>query len=337
MAHPSDEERTGLLGQARALLASGDPHGVVGALAGLAHVELITEPELGYLLANALRRTGDAERATTVVEALAGPCERRGRDRLWRERLNLEAALAFDAGALDVAHTGWSQLVDTATRANDSELLRRAHNNLGVVHTLLGEWDAALTHYGRALAVARRLGDVRGMAEAHQNLGMAYRELDFVVDADSHFRSAIELGRSSGYDDIVGRAEEERALACLFAGDTARALALAARALERFRHAREPLGEAEAERVLGIIALSEGRLDDALSHLNRALGTAQSLGAVLLEAETLEALAALASLNHDDAAAGESAARSDGLFEAMNASAWGRQIRLRMREVAGPG
>lgn len=144
-----------LLARARALLAN-DAHGVVSALGTLPEAELLAEPELGYLLANALRRTGEAGRAGHLVRALAGPCERRGRDRLWLERINLEAALAFDAGALDVALAGWAAVVDAATAADDAELLRRAHNNLGVIHTLLGQWEAALTHYGRALSVADR-------------------------------------------------------------------------------------------------------------------------------------------------------------------------------------
>jgi tetratricopeptide (TPR) repeat protein len=334
MTEAAGQDRTALLARARELLAANDAPGVVAILSALPDTELVAEPELGYLLANALRRTGKSGRAVHLVRALAGPCERRGHDRLWRERLNLEAAIAFDAGALDTALAAWADVVDVSTAADDADLIRRAHNNLGVVHTLLGQWDSALAHYGRALAVARRLGDARGMAEAHQNLAMAYRELDFVREADAHFRSAIELGRSTGSDDIVGRAESERALAFLFAGDPKRARASAERALDRFRRSREPLGEGEAERVLGVIALRERHVDEARTHLDRALRCAQQIGAALLEAETLEAFAALAGRTADTVAAAEFATLADQLFDKMRATAWGRQIRRRMRELA---
>ncbi|MGH7477036.1 MAG: tetratricopeptide repeat protein [Longimicrobiales bacterium] len=329
----SAERRTELLARARALERGRDHAGIAALLGDVDPAELVGEPELGFLLATAWRRTGQPGRALELTRQLAVSCARRGRDRLWRARLNLEAALQFDRGDTAAAESLWRTVADEALSAADDELLANAHNNLGVVFTLQGRHDEALAAYGRALAACQRRGDRGGMARAHQNLAISYRELGFLRDADTHFTAAREHAHADGSEDLVGRAEEERAILFLLAGDERLAAAAAERALVRFQRIGDTVGMGEALRVLGLADLAAQRPQDARSHLDAALAAAREGGAALLEAETLEALAAAdEALGGGNADALRTEART--LFARMGADGWGRQIRARTRALA---
>lgn len=316
------------LEEARALLRANDARGLVALLGDLGQEALVSEPELGFLLATGLRRVGESARAFALAEALAPACERRGRDRLWRSRLNLEAALRLERGNAAAAESAWLTLVDAATAAGDADTLSRAHNNLGIIFTLQGRWEEALASYGRALAACHRIGDRRGLAQAHQNVAICYRELGFTRQADAHFRSAIDDGLAAGSEDVVGRAEEERALLMLLQQDPRLARATAERALERLHDIGDTAGEGEALRVLGLVAMAEGDRAGASRLLTEALDRARAAGAVLLEAETLTALAVMA--DPDGAGEGDDARRAAEQFAAFGARGWGEHVRRRM-------
>lgn len=326
------EERSAVLAQARERETRGDYPGVVLLLGELDTADLLAEPELGFLLATALRRVGEWQRAFELTTALAAPCARQGRSWLARRRLNLEAALHFDRGRVQAAAERWSELVAAASRAGDDTMLSNACNNLGVACTLLAKPDEALASYGRALAVAQRLGDRRGMAQAQHNLAIAYRELGFLREAGEHFERAAEDAALIRSDEILGRAEEERALLLLEAGDLRLAEATAARALARFRRGGDRLGEGESLRVLGIIALARRHAARAREQLWEALRLARAAKAPLLEAETLEALAMVGDVPGVWDRADASSLRTDAesIFRAMGAEAWGKQVRARL-------
>jgi len=328
------EERADLLAQARERWAARDPHAVVALLAPLALEELVAEPELGFLLATALRRTGNGERAFELVLPLKSACDRRGRDALWRRRLNLEAALQLERGATAAAEVAWATLIDAAVASADSEMLAHGSNNLGVVCTLQARWEEALSHFGRALAACYRAGDRRGLAQAHQNIAISYRELGFWREADAHFESALETALADGSDDVVGRAEEERGFLFLLRGDHRLAAATTARAIERFGRTGDRAGVGEASRVLGLVALANGRIADARALLHRALDAARESAGPLLEAESELALAILEDGAGETRAATEHQATAERLFTTIGAAPWGERMRARITEVA---
>jgi len=318
-----------LLSEARELLRANDARGLVALLGGLDREVLVAEPELGFLLATGLRRVGESARAFDITVDIASTCERRGRDSLWRSRLNLEAALRLERGEAAEAEAAWQTLVDAATRADDARTLARAHNNLGIICTLQGRWEEALAGYGRALAACHRLGDRRGLAQAHQNIAICYRELGFTRQSDAHFRSAVDDGTTAASEDVVGRAEEERALLMLLQRDPRLARVTATRALERLRRIGDTAGEGEALRVLGLIAMAEGHASDADRLLRQALDKAVDSGAALLEAETLEALATVlpAEPGHGHST------KAEEIFVAFGAAGWGEHVRRRMEAL----
>ena len=324
-----------LLSRARTLEGGKDYPGVVHLLEPVEESALLAEPELGYRLAYAWRRVGRSRDALALAEALDVPIRRRAEDPLSRRRVSLEAMLRYDLGQVPEAERLWERLAGEAAAAEDHVLAAAAFNNLGVVRTLQDRTEEALASYNRALLASRRLGDRRGLAQAHQNLAILYREKGLGREAGSHFRQAIGHARASGSEDILGRAEEERALLFLDEDDEILATLTARRGLKRLLEIEDAGGAGEALRVLGIAALRRADRASARQHLAEALDRAAAVGSALLRAETLEALAVLeaAEGNPEDAEAHRRSARD--LFEEMGAGAWGRRIRSRTAALAG--
>ena len=332
MTRPDSGE---LLTRARALEEAGDHAGVVALLEGVTRSVLVGEPELGYRLAYAWRRTGRAREALELVLALDVPVRRRGDGSLARRRLSLEAMVRYDLGEVGAAEGLWERLATEAAEGEDHLLAAAASNNLGVVRTLQDRTEDALASYNRALLASRRLGDRRGLAQAHQNLAILFREKELRREAGSHFRQAADHARASRSEDVLGRVEEERALLLLDEGDEPMATATAGRALARLDAIGDAAGAGEALRVLGIAAARRRDLPAARDLLETALERGRKSASALLQAETLEALAVL------DAAEGrgeEAAARSKQaaeLFDGMGAGPWGRRMRSRTAALTG--
>lgn len=324
-----------LLARVRAFADAGRYAEVADLLGPRPRDELIAEPELGYHLAYAWRRTGASAEALRLCEELDVPVRRTAAEWLIRRRLNLEAMLRFDHGDLPRADQLWNAVVEHASAADDQALLSAAHNNLGVIYTLQDRVDSALAAYNRALLAARQLGDRRGIAQAHQNLAILFREMSLTGEADTHFSQALRTARAAASDDVVGRVEEERALLLLDLRDARLAEVTAERALRILTGIGDVSGEGEALRVLGIIALRQRSTDRARSYLEGARELAERTHSALLEAETLEALAVLHVLEGSGEAAHALEEQAAVRFSAMHAEPWGRRIRARTAALAG--
>ena len=326
-----------LLARARALESEGRYTDVVRLLESRARDALLAEPELGYRLAYAWRRVGASADALRLCTDLDVPARRSAADWLIRRRLNLEAMLRFDHGDVAGAAALWQAVVEHASAAGDQALLSAAHNNLGIVHTLQDRMEEAVAAYNRALLAARQTGDRRGAAQAHQNLAIIFREKRMELEADAHFRQAAQGALAAASDDVRGRVEEERALLLLDQDDVRMAEATAGRALRILRGISDVSGEGEAHRVLGVISLRRHENDKARAHLLRALDLAARAHNALLEAETLEALAVLATREDGTDAASTYRNQAEERFVRMHAEPWGRRIRARTAELATPG
>ena len=285
----------------------------------------VSQPELGFLLAASWRQLGRSAEALDLAVALTDPVLRRGTIRLALRRLNLEAMLRFESGAVAAAEALWMHLHGQASSADDAEYVAHASNNLGVVFTLQTRMDEALAAYERALVAYQRMGERVGLGQAHQNLGIAHREADRRDHADEHFESARYHATAATDDRLLGRIEAERALLLARSGDHRLAEATARRARSRLHLLGDRAGTGEALRAAGLIALSAGRAEQALEPLGQALEIARATGHALLEAETLLGLSlARGQTGSADAAATRSEAES--VFERIGAMQWCRAM-----------
>jgi tetratricopeptide (TPR) repeat protein len=311
------------------------------ALAGLLDrhglEDLLVEPELVFLRADVFRRVGRSGEAIEALSALEPVTARRGNDRLHRRRVNLLGSLQFEAGDVDGARASWLRLLDDGARGGDEEFTARACNNLGVVATLRGDLPQALAHFSRALASYQRVSYDRGLGQSHHNLGIAYREMGFHAQADRHFRTASRLAREAHSEDELARVQQERSLLLYLLGDARLAQVAAGQALAGYERLDDPSGRSEVHRILGLIALGEGHLEEASRVLALALEGAVRAGARLLEAEVREARAALFRAVGDTRAGAEEEELGADLFTALGAVGWGHRTRDRARSLAARG
>lgn len=319
-----------ILARARALYEERQYALIDELLAPLDDRDLEASPYLAFWLADAWRRLGRQPHALQLVEKIAIPCRRSGIQRLELDRLNLEGMLKFETGSIRAAEASWRELLFRAGAEGSAEFTARANNNLGIIYTLQARAPEAVVCYERAIGAYHTIGFQRGLAQSHQNLAITYRELERYDSADDHFTEAMRFARASGSEDELARAEQERALLFYVAKrDALLARKSVRRAIEGFSALGDPAGKSDSARVLAMIELGEGNLALANDLAAGALGWARGVGHVLMEAELLEILAAVARRkgNHADALALSNEA--DAAFMKVHAPEWG----LRLREL----
>lgn len=148
------------------------------------------------------RRSGDM---TQLQAVLVDHADRRGREVLAGAADFLElcreiAAVTYLRGDIDEAR----KRLDLILRFNPDD--REAHNRLGQIQRLRGDWEAAEKSYGRVLALSQ--ADPSWQATAYGNLGLIHRTRGDLDRAEEmHRRSlAIEerLGSQAGMANQYG-------------------------------------------------------------------------------------------------------------------------------------
>ncbi|HEX7241765.1 MAG TPA: tetratricopeptide repeat protein [Longimicrobiaceae bacterium] len=292
------------------------------------------EPEVAFHHADALRRVGRTGEALAISERLETPVRQRGDRRLLVNLVNLVGICLFELGRSAAAEERFGELLELAGEAGDEEFAGRACNNLGMLANVRGDRDRALAWYARAVASYQRLGYTRGLAQTHHNLGISYRDLGFDREADAHYLRAMELAASAESEDVVALAETERAVLRARGGDGALARTLALRARGRFEQIGDPLGRAEATRVLALAARADGRDDEAAAHLEEAFEAAGAASDPLLRAEVQRDRGLLLRDRGEAGAAREALADSAAGFETIGALAEAAAVRALLDGLA---
>ncbi len=138
------------------------------------------------------------------------------------------------------------------------------HEDVGDLLTLLGEYGGALAHYEAAAAAA---GPDDLPRIEHRLAALHHRRGEFAL-ADEHFRAALD-----GELEPAERARmlADRSLNAHRSGDPPLAATLAGEALAEAERNGERPAMARAHALLGILASSAGRVDEARDQLRRSL------------------------------------------------------------------
>lgn len=260
-----------------------------------------SDPALAYRFGEALYHTGRMEE----LAAYATVCEsvtRRGADPVGTMRaLNLAGIAAFELGETAKAREKFDALMELAEAERDEEMLARAANNLGAISNLRGRRHEALAYYHLAIPLYQKMGQPKGLAQTHHNLGMSYRDLGRLEDSAAAYGHAVALAGGIGYRPLVAMSTVGRAEAELLRGDLPLARQLVERGLALARAVPDPISEAEALRVRGLVQAGEsaavaaevrepgagaaGAVEAALADLEGAAELARTTRNALLEAE----------------------------------------------------
>jgi len=251
LGHPAVAELHEALGEVLTLLGDYD-----GALAHLETAQALASPErearLDHRLAMVLARRGDRDRADRyLVAALIalGPESDPGtRARILVDR----SAIAQGEGDPERAETFAREALSLAEAGEDPTAMARAEDLLGIVARSRGDLTIAREHLERAIAAA-------DLAESLP---------------PGHPRAA----RAATDPGVRIAALNTLALVCADAGDRTRAIELTRDALRRCERQGDVHRQAALENNLADLFHAEGRADEAMDHLKRAVALFAEIG-----------------------------------------------------------
>ncbi|HKU66256.1 MAG TPA: LuxR C-terminal-related transcriptional regulator [Candidatus Baltobacteraceae bacterium] len=216
------------------------------------------------------------------------------------------------------------QSVEIALALGDSALAVRALSNAYVASINTGQYDAARTFSDRALALAREIGDAATLANALRAAGGSRVAVGDFEDALPFYDELLALDLGGVPATVLAMALHDYALARLHLGHAKVAKTLAERSLQLSSANGDYGTEADALNVLGVIALGEGTIEEALRRYRASLALANRPGMhPTTAARTLEGCAA-------------SALRDDQLDAAAQILGHAQQMRRRFRSPLQP-
>lgn len=266
------------------------------------------------LLAEACLRTGDPQSAALWLDTASPLLVRSGDRPSQRRAINMQGAVAFALGTLDVAADRFGTALQMAQVDGDALLTARATNNLGAIDALRGDADRAIAAYQLAIPSYQRMGDARGLAESWHNLGISYRSRGELNAADEAERRAIEYANEAGNARLAAMAQVGRAEISLRRDDHAWARATAQRAAAVFGTVPDYLLQADAFRVVADACDRMGLAAEADDAIARAYALAQEHEHRLQEAQAMQTHAQIMLRRGDVAQARSLATDAQDLF-----------------------
>jgi CHAT domain-containing protein/Tfp pilus assembly protein PilF len=164
--------------------------------------------------------------------------------------------------------------------------------NIGGVYNDIDDYRTALDYYGRAMELRRRFNNPGGMADTLNNIGVTLQEMGDTPKALETFEKALEYRRTA--NDLPGEAQllSNIATARSELGEYQDALDMLNRALDIFKTVPEPEEEADARLSIGRIYINLGEREEAIANFQEALRIATKAGSLRLEATALHNIGA---------------------------------------------
>lgn len=292
-------------------------------------------PEWRLLAAMAAWRLGDFARSrSAAVQARDGYRSVGDADGEMRAE-NVAAAGALAIGNLADAERGFSRAMVLADELADDLMTARCANNLGNVAYYVAQYVTALSFYRLATATFGKIESWKGLAEAWLNTTIVLREFGDLEGARDAGERAVTSAELAEDQRILGQALAARADAYVELGDLELAGAQAERALALATSNDDLLGEAEAWRILSIIARRSGLFDQAEEVGRRALAIAERVKHPWTAAEAQRELGELyAKTGRGEQARGAFAAAARG-FESLGATSRAEDMQRRADAVVG--
>lgn len=213
---------------------------------------------------------GEPVRALDVSEAAVAVAEAAGDDFTLASALNSRAAILFNLGELDASEALLRKARGLARMADADELVAMVEQNLANIASIRGDIHLALVQYHASLAGYRRLGLTAYEGPLLNNIGRLHTDLGDRDAAERSFDEAAERCRTEGDRSSEVVVEVNRTRLYLELRDYPRAEEVCMRTLELALAADAERSIAEVWRNFGVIRRELGQLDDAALYLERA-------------------------------------------------------------------
>ena len=292
------------------------------------------------VLAEALRRravlsheAGEDARARAGLQQSYAVASLLADSALAAEALNTLGGLELETGHLIAAEAALTEALALARHRPD--LTARIAQNLGIVANIRGDHAGAELHYAQSLAAYTELGDDHGCALAHHNLGMVMADRGRWDLAEMHYVHCLELASTTGDAHLEALCLVNQAEALL----ALQQLPAARRAAEAAGHTFMALASrfdlADAERVLGLVELAEGKAAAAETRLRRAMQLARETDARLTEAEAARELGRLYAESGRPAEARRFLGEAQRLFAKIGAAVDAAEVAAMLARFSG--
>jgi putative nucleotidyltransferase with HDIG domain len=157
--------------------------------------------------------------------------------------------------------------------------------NRGIIATVRGEFSIALDHYRASLDAYRSLGQVPQLCGVLNNIGMVHTDLGQWNEAEQAFNEAIDASGAVGDVGARVLIDVNLAELAIAQEKFSRARVVCTASLRRARSINDERAEAELLKQLGVVARESGKLEIAERHFNGAERIARERHNVLLQAE----------------------------------------------------
>ncbi len=243
-----------------------------------------------------------------------------------RRAVNLLGAALFELGEIVEAEKQFWRVVELGRAAGDLVRVARAANNLGAITNLRGRHELALTLYDLAMSIyeGQRLTTVGAetyIAETYHNMAVTYRDLRDFNQAEECELRALAFANQADEPSLKQMAQVGLAELALLRGNASAAADQAMRAAEQSASAVDLIGEADALRIVGEAHAALGAKRDALQVFDRAVALIRQQGCRLVEAEALQARAAVCRSLHMLDQANEDESEAEEIFRKIGMAA----------------
>lgn len=228
---------------------------------------------------------GQTDAAVDCLEAAEEVARLNGADASLGSAFNVRAVLEWQRGSLDEAERLYVRAQQCAELGGDHRLVAMVAQNRGIIATVRGEFSRALAHYRASLSAYRSLGQVPQLCGVLNNIGMVHTDLGQWKEAEQAFNEAIAASTASGDVVTRVLIDVNLAELAIAQEDYRRARGVCASSLRRARSISDERAEAELLKQLGVVARETGNLDVAERHFERADLIARARQNVLLQAE----------------------------------------------------
>jgi putative nucleotidyltransferase with HDIG domain len=235
--------------------------------------------------ARTFQMDGHTEAALDCTAAAQFVAEASGANGALGAALNVRAVLEWQRGNLDEADRLYLTAQQCAERSGDQRLEAMVAQNRGIIATVRGEFSKALVHYQASLVAYRGLGLVPQLCGVLNNIGMVHTDLGQWDRAASAYREAAEAADQAGDAVSRVLIDVNLAELAIAQQDYQEARIVCAASLLRARRLGDESGEAELLKHLGVVEREKGNLAVAEHHFGKADMLARARNNVLLQAE----------------------------------------------------
>lgn len=268
------------------------------AIAKLLELARVNQDDVGVVLATAYSASlmaigGKTEAAVVQLTSLEPTAVRTANpEALWRFYLALgsaqntigkfEAALASALKSLDYAK---------ARPQQSQASVLRSLNQLNSVYAAMKNEEKALKMIDEALLIAKTIGAIKMQGTLYLNQGLLYSAMGLTDAAVDAYQKALEISANSGLTRTHAAALNNISDIYLIRKDYPRAEVMARRAQARYQEAGEMGGVAVAQCNIGFALMGQGRINEGVAEVQRALKFIRGSGARADEEGILEELA----------------------------------------------